>query len=178
MRLMILCILSMIWRYNSTDPDGRTIVDGSPGEIIYILHGLRIGSSHRIKTCRLKYKEQFLRNCRKQDYRLEVILEDLDFILQMKAHHIWSFYLQLFRIKASDSGMCPDLYNFDVFYEPSIMHKCWEGPRFMIFLVLAFEWPCWHMLWMKWTSIAWCSWVSMERVGRQGTEEIEWNWYR
>ena len=71
-----------------------------------------------------------------------------------------------------------DLYNFDIFYEPSIMHKCWEGPRFMIFLVLAFEWPCWHMLWMKWTSIAWCSWVSMERVGRQGTEEIEWNWYR
>ena len=55
-----------------------------------LIHGLRIGSSHPIKTCRLKYKEQFLRNCRKQDYRLEVILEDLDFILQMKAHHIWS----------------------------------------------------------------------------------------
>jgi len=41
------------YKYNSTDPDGRTIVDG------------------------LKYKEQFLRNCRKQDYRLEVSLNDL-----------------------------------------------------------------------------------------------------
>ncbi len=66
-----------------------------------------MGSSHRIKTCRLKYKEQFLRNCRKQDYRLEVIWRIWISFGGCLAHQIYSILLQLFRIQASNSGMCP-----------------------------------------------------------------------